>query len=128
MADKKLTVVISQGQSKNPRQRQLEEELAMHLMLSRNVEVSLVPHLYDMAEDHTGMLFLKGIPPCPHMRLRHVPRIRYTRLSDKPLDGAPICLLRSRSGLPFDEEPREQFVKVELIEMLPDGVAQRRIR
>lgn len=62
MAGKKLTVVISQGQSKNPRQRQLEEDLALKLMLDRTVEVSLVPHLYDMSDDHTGMLFLKGVP------------------------------------------------------------------
>jgi NAD-dependent dihydropyrimidine dehydrogenase PreA subunit len=62
MAGKKLTVVVSQGQSKNPKQRQLEEELAMRLMLEGDVEVSLVPHLYDMAADHTGMLFLKSVP------------------------------------------------------------------
>lgn len=62
MAGKKLTVVISQGQSKNPKNRQLEEEIAMKLLLDGQVEVSLVPHLYDMSEDHTGMLFLKSVP------------------------------------------------------------------
>lgn len=62
MAAKKLTVVISQGQSKNPAQRQLEEELAMRLMLDGKVEVSLVPHLYDMSADHTGLLFLRSVP------------------------------------------------------------------
>ncbi|SFI10636.1 ATP-binding protein [Planctomicrobium piriforme] len=62
MAGKKLTVVISQGQSKNPAQRKLEEELAMRLMVGSDAEVSLVPHLYDMAADHTGLLFLRSIP------------------------------------------------------------------
>lgn len=59
---KKLTVVISQGQSKSPKQRHLEEEIAMKLMLAGGVEVSLVPHLYDMSADHTGLLFLRSIP------------------------------------------------------------------
>lgn len=62
MASKKLTVVISQGQSKNPAQRRLEEEIALQLLSAGNVEVSLVPHLYDMAADHTGLLFLKNLP------------------------------------------------------------------
>ncbi|MBD3672810.1 MAG: ferredoxin family protein [Planctomycetaceae bacterium] len=62
MAGKKLTVVISQSQSKNPAHRELEETLAAELMMSGDVEVSLVPHLYDMSHDHSGMLFLKGIP------------------------------------------------------------------
>lgn len=62
MAGKKLTVVISQSQSKNPAHRELEETLAAELMMSGEVEVSLVPHLYDMSHDHSGMLFLKGIP------------------------------------------------------------------
>ncbi|QDT33105.1 ATP-binding protein [Thalassoglobus polymorphus] len=62
MSAKKLTVVISQGQSKNPKHRNLEEEIAMKLLLKGDVEVSLVPHLYDMSADHTGMLFLKSVP------------------------------------------------------------------
>ncbi|MEW4489985.1 ferredoxin family protein [Thalassoglobus sp. JC818] len=63
MSDKKkLTVVLSQGQSKNPKHRKLEEEIAMQLILAGNVEVSLVPHLYDLAADHTGTLFLRNVP------------------------------------------------------------------
>jgi NAD-dependent dihydropyrimidine dehydrogenase PreA subunit len=62
MAGKKLTVVISQSQSKNPAHRDLEETLAAELMMGGDVDVSLVPHLYDMSHDHTGMLFLRSIP------------------------------------------------------------------
>jgi NAD-dependent dihydropyrimidine dehydrogenase PreA subunit len=58
---KKLTVVISQHQGKNPVKRQLEEELAMACMLDPEIEVSIVPNLYDLTPDHTGMLFLQGI-------------------------------------------------------------------
>jgi NAD-dependent dihydropyrimidine dehydrogenase PreA subunit len=62
MAGKKVTVVISQSQGKNPTKRHLEEELAATLLFDPDVDVSLVPHLYDLSADHTGMLFLKSIP------------------------------------------------------------------
>ncbi|MEX2287513.1 MAG: ferredoxin family protein [Planctomycetaceae bacterium] len=62
MAAKKVTVVISQGQGKNPVQRQLEEEIAAALIMQPDVDVSLVPHLYDMSGDHTGLLFLRSVP------------------------------------------------------------------
>jgi hypothetical protein len=58
---KKLTVVISQHQGKNPVKRQLEEELAMAFMLDPEIEVSIIPNLYDLSHDHTGLLFLQGI-------------------------------------------------------------------
>ena len=62
MAGQRITVVISQSQSKNPQVRQLEEEIATQLMLDGSVEVSLIPHLYDLTADHPGMLFLKSVP------------------------------------------------------------------
>ena len=62
MAGKKLTVVISQGQSKNPVKQNLEETLATELIMDDQIDVSLVPHLYDMPHDHTGMMFLRSVP------------------------------------------------------------------
>jgi Pyruvate/2-oxoacid:ferredoxin oxidoreductase delta subunit len=62
MAGKKLTVVISQTQSKNPAQRRLEEDLATALLFDKDVDVSLVPNLYDLSGDHSGMLFLRSAP------------------------------------------------------------------
>ncbi|QDT50743.1 4Fe-4S binding domain protein [Symmachiella dynata] len=62
MAGQRITVVISQAQSKNPQLRALEEDIATQLMLDGKVEVSLVPHLYDLTTDHPGMLFLKSVP------------------------------------------------------------------
>ena len=61
MAGRKLTVVISQAPGKNPVKRNLEEEIATRLMLSGTAEVSVVPHLYDLTSDHTGMLWLKSL-------------------------------------------------------------------
>lgn len=61
MAGRKLTVVISQAPGKNPTKRRLEEEIATRLMLSGTAEVSVVPHLYDLTADNTGMLWLKSL-------------------------------------------------------------------
>jgi len=58
---KKLTVVISQGQSANPAKRKLEEEIVAGLLFERGLEVTVIPHLYDLAPDGTGMLCLQGI-------------------------------------------------------------------
>lgn len=58
----KLTVVISQAQGRNPAKRQLEEELATALVSEPNVEVSLVPHLYDLSAEHSGTQFLRSLP------------------------------------------------------------------
>lgn len=61
MAAKKLTVVIAQSPGKNPVKRNVEETIAATLLLDPQIDVSLVPHLYDLAADHTGMLFLKSV-------------------------------------------------------------------
>lgn len=62
MAGKKLTVVIAQQQGKNPVQRHLEEEIAVSLLGDPDIDVSLVPHLYDLSRDHSGTLFLQSVP------------------------------------------------------------------
>src|SRR6516162_3264537 len=62
MAAKKVTVVIAQSPGKNPVKRNVEETIAATLLLDPQVDVSLVPHLYDLTADHTGMLFLKSVP------------------------------------------------------------------
>ncbi|MCA9036281.1 MAG: ferredoxin family protein [Planctomycetaceae bacterium] len=62
MAAKKLTVVISQAQGRNPAKRQLEEDIATALIAEPDIDVSLVPHLYDMPQNHTGFLYLRSVP------------------------------------------------------------------
>ena len=56
-----LSVVISQSQGKNPVKRELEERLAAALLMEPGVDVSLVPHLYDMPGDHPGLLHLQNL-------------------------------------------------------------------
>jgi NAD-dependent dihydropyrimidine dehydrogenase PreA subunit len=59
---RKLTVVVSQGQSANPAKRKLEEDLVAGLLFERGLEVTIIPNLYDLTADGTGMLALQGIP------------------------------------------------------------------
>lgn len=58
---KRTTVVISQGQSQNPAKRDLEETLVAELLMEPGIEVIVIPHLYDIKADGTGVLALKGI-------------------------------------------------------------------
>lgn len=58
---KKIVVVVSQGQSSNPVKRGLEEDIIAGLLFSKDIEVTVIPNLYDLAPDSTGMLCLQGI-------------------------------------------------------------------
>lgn len=58
---RRLTVVVSQGQSAHPQKRALEEDLVAALLMERGMEVTVVPNLYDLLPDGTGMLCLRGI-------------------------------------------------------------------
>ncbi|MFI4876255.1 MAG: ferredoxin family protein, partial [Blastopirellula sp. JB062] len=58
---KKLTVVLSQGQSQNPAKRNLEEEIVARLLFQPGVEVTIIPHLYDLKSDGPSLLCLEGI-------------------------------------------------------------------
>ncbi len=57
---KRITVVVSQGQSSNPAKRRLEEDIVTALILESGIEVTVIPHLYDLKSDGTGMLALQG--------------------------------------------------------------------
>ena len=57
----RLTVIISQGQSNNPAKRQMEEDLVAALLMENGIDVTVIPHLYDLTPDGTGMLCLEGV-------------------------------------------------------------------
>src|SRR3954466_5355711 len=59
---KRIAVVISQGQSANPAKRQLEEDIVAGLLMEPGIDVVVIPHLYDLKPDGTGLLALTGIP------------------------------------------------------------------
>ena len=62
MTGTKITVVICQAQGRNPNKRQMEEGILAALIEDPDVEVSLLPHLYDMTSQHSGMEFLRSVP------------------------------------------------------------------
>jgi NAD-dependent dihydropyrimidine dehydrogenase PreA subunit len=57
----RLTAILSQGQSANPAKRDLEESIVTALLLERGIDLVVVPHLYDLPADGTGVLALQGI-------------------------------------------------------------------
>ncbi len=59
---KRLSVVISQGQSSNPAKRQLEEDIVLGLIAEPGIDVTIIPHLYDLQPNTTGHLALRSIP------------------------------------------------------------------
>src|SRR2546429_4683977 len=61
MSRHRLTVVLSQGQGKNPTKRSLEESIVAALIMEPGLDVSVIPYLYDLDAEHTGRLFLEGV-------------------------------------------------------------------
>lgn len=61
MARSRLTVVLSQAPGKHPVKRSLEESIVAALIMEPDLEVSVVPNLYDLGPDHTGRLFLGSV-------------------------------------------------------------------
>jgi NAD-dependent dihydropyrimidine dehydrogenase PreA subunit len=61
MPRSRLTVVLSQAPGKHPVKRSLEEDIIAALILEPDLEVSVVPNLYDLGPDHTGRLFLGAV-------------------------------------------------------------------
>lgn len=61
MSRSRVTVVLSQAPGKHPGKRALEESIVAALLLESELEVSVVPNLYDLGPDHTGRLFLGSV-------------------------------------------------------------------
>ncbi len=61
MSRSRLTVVLSQAPGKHPAKRSLEESIVAALIMEPDLEVSVVPNLYDLGPDHTGRLFLGSV-------------------------------------------------------------------
>src|ERR1700694_4159693 len=61
MSRHRLTVVLSQAQGKHPARRALEESIVAALLMEPGLDVSVIPHLYDLHSEHTGRLFLDSV-------------------------------------------------------------------
>ncbi len=58
---KRLSVIISQAQGKNPAKRKLEEDIVAGLLFENGVDVTIVPNLYDIQADSTSVVALQGV-------------------------------------------------------------------
>lgn len=58
---KRISVVVSQSPSKNPAKRKLEEDIVAGLLFESGIDVTIIPNLYDIKPDSTGMLALNQI-------------------------------------------------------------------
>lgn len=89
MSRTRLTVVLSQAQGKNPAKRALEESVAAALILEPGLDVSIVPHLYDLDGQHTGRLFLEGVAGDMVVLSWLYPRAAYWLLDRAGVKGKP---------------------------------------
>ena len=58
---KRVAVVVSQGLSHHPAKRRMEEEIVASLLGESSVDVTVIPHLYDLKPDGSAILCLQGI-------------------------------------------------------------------
>ena len=107
MAAKKITVVLSQAPGKVPARRHFEEELAAALLMEPDIAVSLVPHLYDLPANDTGLLFLRGVETDLVAAAWLYPRATRWILDRQGVKGRiGVSLLdRPPEGADDDEEP-----------------------
>lgn len=87
--------------------RQMEEELAAELIMDSDVEVSLVPHVYDMGADHTGMLFLRSVPGDVVLLSWLYPRAVRWVLDRQGVKGQFGVTILKHEGQDDDEPPPE---------------------
>ena len=58
---KRLSVIVSQAQGKNPAKRKLEEDVVAGLLFENGIDVTIVPNLYDIQTDSTSLVALQGV-------------------------------------------------------------------
>ncbi len=105
---KRITVVVSQGQSANPQKRKLEEDFVGALLFEPGVEVTVIPHLYDLAPDGTGMLCLQGIMGDMVVASWLYPRAAHWVLDRNQIRGHfGVTLLKPADAEDEDEEEDE---------------------
>ena len=57
----RVTVVVSQGQSENPKKRKMEQDLVAALQPEADIDVTVIVHLYDLTRDSLGVQALQPI-------------------------------------------------------------------
>src|SRR3954471_18245147 len=107
MSRSRLTVVLSQGQGKNPTKRTLEESITAALLLESGLDVSIVPCLYDLDADHTGRLFLESVKGDMVVLAWMYPRAAFWLLDRINIKGQFVESLLKPADADDDEEDNE---------------------
>src|SRR6267378_4606438 len=105
MSRYRLTVVLSQGQGKNPAKRSLEESVVAALIMESGLDVSVVPYLYDLDAEHTGRLFLESVQGDMVVLAWNFPRAAFWLLDR---DGIKGHFGESQLKPPADEDEDEE--------------------
>ncbi len=108
---KRLSVIVSQGASSNPAKRQLEEDVITGLMFAPAIDVTVVPNLYDLKPDSTGMLALKGIGGDLVICSWMFERAAHWILDRNQISGKVGTTLLKNAEDDFDEEEEEEEVE-----------------
>jgi NAD-dependent dihydropyrimidine dehydrogenase PreA subunit len=98
---KRITVVLSQGQSHNPAKRKLEEDIVAGLIMEPGIDVTVVAHLYDLKSDSSGLLALQGLSQDFVLLSWLYPRAAHWTLDRNGIRGQMGVTL-------FDEEPEDE--------------------
>ncbi|MCH2115189.1 MAG: ferredoxin family protein [Pirellulales bacterium] len=110
----RLSVVVSQSRSSNPKKRALEEQVVADLLGVPGVDLTVVAHLYDLAADGTGMLCMSGISGDLVVCSWLFPRAaRWVLHRNNILGQEGTTLLRSlgesdEAEEPIEDEPKEE--------------------
>jgi NAD-dependent dihydropyrimidine dehydrogenase PreA subunit len=120
MTRSRLTVVLSQAPGKHPAKRALEESVVAALLLEPDVEVSVVPNLYDLGPDHTGRLFLGSVTGDMAVLSWLYPRAAFWLLDR---DGIKGHFGETRLKPPLDEDKDEDEADTPVEKPEPIGPA-----
>jgi len=123
----RLTVVVSQSRSQNPKKRDLEEQIVAGLLGERGIDVTVVPHLYDLKPDGSGLLCLSGITGDLLVCSWLYPRAARWILDRNQIRGQEgTTLLKSQGESPDDEETQDEETQDEEAEL--NGKADDKLR
>ncbi len=123
----RLTVVISQGQSQNPVRRQLEEDVVAQLIMEPGTDVVVVPNLYDLTPESTGLLALQSISGPMVVCAWLFPRAAHWILDRQHISGivGTTLLVAADDSDDDEEEEDREFDPQEAADAKPRVVDQR---
>ncbi|MEM9186532.1 MAG: ferredoxin family protein [Planctomycetota bacterium] len=104
----RFTVVISQAQSQNPKKRALEEAIVGALLGERGVDVTVVPHLYDLKTDSPELVGLQSLASDLIVCSWLYPRAAYWTLDRNGVRGREGATLIPAYGGADDDEERDE--------------------